>query len=48
MEKNRNINVNDAKPVSTITAADNALQELRQSMLRKEHTHSYTLHTSSM
>ena len=46
--KNRKINVNNAKPVSATTAADNALQEFKQSMLRKEHTHPYTLHSSSM
>ena len=37
--KTRKINVNNAKPVSAITAADNALQEFKQSMLRKQHTH---------
>ena len=46
--KTRKINVNNAKPVSAITAADNVLQEFKQSMLRKEHTHPYTLHSSSM
>ena len=44
--KTRKININDAKPVSAITAADNALQEFRQSMLRKEYTHPYSLHSS--
>ena len=46
--KNRKININDAKPVSAITAADNALQDFKQSMLRRECTHPYTLHSSSM
>ena len=46
--KTRNININDAKPVSAITPMDNALQEFRQSMLKKEHTHPYALHSSSM
>ena len=46
--KTRKINVNNAKPVSATTAADNALQEFKQLMLRKEHTHPYTLHSSSM
>ena len=36
------ININDAKPVSPLTATDNALQEFKQSMQRKEHTHLYT------
>ena len=46
--KTRKININDAKPVSAITSADNTLQEFKQSMLKKEHTHPYTLHSSSM
>ena len=46
--KTRKINVNDAKPVSATRAADNTLQEFKQLMLRKEHTHPYTLHSSSM
>ena len=46
--KARKINVNDVKPVSAITAGDNTLQEFKQLMLRKEHTHPYTLHSSSM
>ena len=46
--KTRKINVNDAKPVSAITATDNALHKFGQSMLRKEHTHPSTLHSSSM
>ena len=45
--KSRKININDAKPVSAITAMDKALQEFRQSMLKKEHTHPYALHSSS-
>ena len=46
--KTRKINVNNAKPVPAITAADNALQDFKQLMFRKEHTHPYTLHSSSM
>ena len=46
--KTRKININDAKPVSAITAADNVLQEFKQSLLRRECTHPYTLHSSSM
>ena len=48
MEKTRKININDAKPVSAITATDNALQEFRELMLKKEHTHPYTLCSSSI
>ena len=44
--KTRKININDAKPVSTITAVDNVLQDFKQSMLRTEHTHPYTLYSS--
>ena len=46
--KTRKININDAKPVSAISAADNALQNFKQSMLRRECTHPYNLHSSSM
>ena len=46
--KTRKININDAKPVSAITAADNVLQDFKQSMLRRECTHSYNLCSSSM
>ena len=46
--KNRKININDAKPVSAITTADNELQEFKQSMLRRECTHPYSLCSSSM
>ena len=46
--KTRKININNSKLVSAITAADNVLQEFEQSMLRKEHTHPYNLHSSSM
>ena len=42
------ININDAKSVSALTATDNALQEFKESMRRKEHTHLYTLQSSSM
>ena len=46
--KTQKININDAKPVSAITATDNALQEFKQLMLKKEHTHPYALRSSSM
>ena len=46
--KTRKININNAKPVSAITAADNVLQDFKQSMLRRECTHPYHLHSSSM
>ena len=46
--KTRKINLNNAKPVSAITAADNVLQDFKQSMLRRECTHSYNLCSSSM
>ena len=45
--KTRKININDAKPVSALTATNNALQDFKQSMLRKENTHHYNLHSSS-
>ena len=46
--KARKININDAKPVSAITAADNMLQDFKQSLLRRESTHPYNLSSSSM
>ena len=46
--KTRKIDVNDTKPVSAITTGDNMLEEFKQSMLRKEHIHAYTLCSSSM
>ena len=46
--KTRKININDAKPVSAISAADNALQDFKQSVLRREHTHPYNLCSSTM
>ena len=46
--KTRKIDINNAKPVSAISAADNVLQDFKQSMLRREHTHPYNLHSSSM
>ena len=48
ISKTHQININDAKPVSASDTADNALQEFKQSALRKEHTHPYTLQSSSM
>ena len=46
--KTRKININDAKPVSAISAADNVLQDFKHSVLRREHTHPYNLCSSSM
>ena len=46
--KTRKININNEKPVQAITAADSMLQEFKQSMLRRECTHPYSLHSSSM
>ena len=46
--KTRQINSNNAKPVSAITAADNMLQDFKQSMMRRGHTHPYSLHSSSL
>ena len=46
--KTRKITINDAKPVSAISAADNTLQDFKQSMLRKGSTHPYNLCSSSM
>ena len=46
--KTRKFNTNNAKSVSAITAADNMLQDFKQSILRREHTHPYNLCNSSM
>ena len=46
--KTRKINIHNEKPVLAITAADNVLQEFKQSMLRRECTYPYGLHSSSM
>ena len=46
--KTRKININDVKPVPAFTATDNAQQDFKQSMQRKENTHHYNLHSSSM
>ena len=46
--KTRKININNAKPVSAITAADKVLQDFKKSMLRRQHIHPYSLHSSSM
>ena len=37
------IKINDAKPVSATTTTDNALQDFKQSAMKKEHTHLYML-----
>ena len=36
--KTQKFNINDVKPVSAISAADNALQDFKQSMLKKEYS----------
>ena len=46
--KTRKISINDTKPVSAISAADNMLQDFKQSMLRRECTLPYNLCSSSM
>ena len=44
--KTHQININDAKPISASTAADNALQEFKQLALRKEPTYPVKLQSS--
>ena len=39
--KTRQININDAKPVSATAATDNALQDFKQSAMKREYTHPY-------
>ena len=46
--KTRKININDAKPVSASTAIDNAQQDFKQLMLRKENTNHNSLCSSSI
>ena len=46
--KTRKIKINNANPVSAILATDNVLQDFKQSMLRREHTHFYNLHSASV
>ena len=41
--KTRQININDAKPVSATAATNNALQDFKLSPMRRQHTHSYML-----
>ena len=41
--KTRQININDAKPVSATAATDNALQDFKLSAMKREHTHPYML-----
>ena len=48
MEKPGKLILTMQSPVSGITAANNAPQDFKQSMLRREHTHPYILHSSSM
>ena len=44
--KTRQKNINDAKPVSATAATKNALQDFKQSAMRKDHTQLYTLQSS--
>ena len=46
--KTHQININDAKPVSAADTTDNIVYEFKQSALRNEHTHLYTLQSSSI
>ena len=46
--KMRKININDAKPVSALQQLTMCCNNFKQSMLRKECTHSYDLCSSSM
>ena len=39
----RQININDAKPVSATATTDNALQDFKQSAMKGGHTHPYML-----
>ena len=41
--KTRQININDAKPVSARAATDNTVQDFKLSAMKKEHTHPYML-----
>ena len=45
--KTRQININDAKPVSGTATTNNALNEFKQSAMRKDHTHPYMLQSTS-
>ena len=44
----RQININDAKPISARAATDIVLQDFKQAAMRKEHTHQYQLRSSTM
>ena len=46
-DKTRQININNAKPVSATAATNNALQDFKQSAMRREYTHPYMLWSSS-
>ena len=45
--KTRQININDAKQAPATDTTDNALQDFKQSTMRKDHTHPYMLQSSS-
>ena len=42
-DKTRQININDAKPVSATAAINNALHDFKLSAMKREHTHPYML-----
>ena len=45
--KTRWINISDAKPMSAKPATDTALQDFKQTAIKKEHTHPYQLRSSA-
>ena len=45
--KTRQININDAKPISARAATNNALQDFKLAAMTKEHTHPYMLQSST-
>ena len=45
--KTRQININNAKPVSATAATNNALQDFKLSAMKREHTHPYMLWSSN-
>ena len=45
--KTRPININHVKPVTARAATDTALQDFKQVVMRKQHTHQYQLRSST-
>ena len=45
--KTRQININNAKPISAKAAIDSALQDFKQAAMKREHTHLYDLRSSA-